>query len=254
MADHIGAPDISYYNGKYLLFYQSHKPNTCNAATGLATNTTLDPNDAGYEWLDHGLILRSEPFYDGLDVYCGNEDATFNAIDASFYVDNDTPWLVFGSTIGGIKLIELDPKTLKPVDDAKFHTLAQRFLLQKDPIIEAPYLLHRDDYYYLFVSFNHCCLDEQTNYQVRVGRAKEITGPYYDQNGWPLQWGGGTLVIRRDGQFIGTGHADVWREDDIDWLVHHSKDPAQNYRAYLNIRRLDWTRQGWPTVCKANSV
>ena len=37
-ADHIGAPDISYYQGRYLLFYQSHISDTCNAATGLATN------------------------------------------------------------------------------------------------------------------------------------------------------------------------------------------------------------------------
>ena len=36
-ADHVGAPDISYYEGQYLLYYQSHIPNSCNAATGLAT-------------------------------------------------------------------------------------------------------------------------------------------------------------------------------------------------------------------------
>jgi arabinan endo-1,5-alpha-L-arabinosidase len=57
-ADHIGAPDISYYQGRYLLFYQSHISDTCNAATGLATNAVLDPKHPDYEWVDHGLILR----------------------------------------------------------------------------------------------------------------------------------------------------------------------------------------------------
>ena len=56
VADHIGAPDIAYYNGQYLLFYQSHNPNTCDAATGLTINKTLDPSDPNYEWVDQGLI------------------------------------------------------------------------------------------------------------------------------------------------------------------------------------------------------
>ena len=39
--------------------------------------------------------------------------------------------------------------------------------------------------YHLFLSFNHCCKREETRYQVRMGRAKEMTGPYYDKRGWP---------------------------------------------------------------------
>ena len=84
-ADHIGAPDLAFYRGRYLYFYQSHISNTCNAATGLATNLSLDPNSANYQWLDHGLILRSKPHYADIDIYCGDESATFNAIDAHFF-------------------------------------------------------------------------------------------------------------------------------------------------------------------------
>ncbi|MFP8878486.1 MAG: family 43 glycosylhydrolase, partial [Myxococcota bacterium] len=60
-ADHIGSPDISYYGGRYLLFYQSHKSGTCDAATGLMANRTLDPESPDYEWIDHGQVLRSKP-------------------------------------------------------------------------------------------------------------------------------------------------------------------------------------------------
>lgn len=253
VADHIGAPDIAYYGGRYLLFYQSHKSNTCNAATGLATNTTLDPSDPNYEWVDQGLILRSEPFYEGVDIYCGNEKATFNAIDAHFTQDSDgKPWLVFGSTIGGIKLVALDPQTLQLADEHEFITLAQRWLLQDDPIIEAPHIVQRHGYYYLFMSFNHCCLDDKTQYQIRVGRAEKITGPYYDKSGWPLYLEGGTLLIDKDDRFIGTGHNDVYSESGQDWLVHHGKDPAEAYKAYLHIRELNWDKEDWPTVCVKN--
>ena len=70
-----------------------------------------------------------------------------------------------------------DPETLKPAEDAAYITLAQRWLLQEDPIIEAPFITFRDGYYYLFMSFNHCCIYDDTSYQMRVGRSKEVTGP-----------------------------------------------------------------------------
>jgi arabinan endo-1,5-alpha-L-arabinosidase len=255
VADHIGSPDIEHYQGRYVLFYQSHKGNTCFAATGVATNSTLDPGSADYLWQDHGLVLHSRPFYESVEVYCGNELGTFNAIDTHLFVDQDeTPYLVLGSTIGGIKLIELDPRTLKPLANASFTTLAQRFLFQSDPIIEAPYIKYRDGFYYLFVSFNHCCLGADTRYQVRVGRAESVTGPYFDESGWPMYLGGGSLLIDGDGAFVGTGHADVFTDKGSDWLVHHAKLPADDYRAYLNIRQLNWRQneagEDWPTVCK----
>ena len=249
-ADHIGAPDLAFYKGRYLYFYQSHISNTCNAATGLASNKSLDPASPDYQWVDHGLVLRSTPHYSDIDIYCGNENATFNAIDAHFFVDPEqTPWLVFGSTIGGIKLIELDPLTLKPLPNAEFTTLAQRFLLQDDPIIEAPHLLYRDGYYYLFVSFNHCCLGADTQYQVRVGRSRKIDGPYFDAQHWPLYLGGGTPLITNDGNYMGTGHSDLFSENGQDWLVHHAKRPDEDYRAYLHIRQMRWLPDGWPTLC-----
>ncbi|MCH2171900.1 arabinan endo-1,5-alpha-L-arabinosidase [Myxococcota bacterium] len=250
-ADHIGSPDISYYDGQYLLFYQSHESETCNAATGLAINAALDPESPHYSWTDRGQVLRSTPYLSSIDVICGDDEAIFNAIDAHFFQDIDgRVWLVFGSTIGGIKLIELDPSSLTLLPKSDYITLAQRFLLQKDPVIEGAHIVHRNGYYYLFLSFNHCCKGEDTAYQVRVGRAKKVTGPYYDKSGWPLEWGGGTLVIARDGSLIGTGHSAFFSEEDTDWLVHHAKDSENDFLPILNIRKIEWGEDLWPSVCR----
>ena len=142
-------------------------------------------------------------------------------------------------------------KLCNPRPGAEFVTLAQRWLLQDDPIIEAPHLIYRNGYYYLFVSFNHCCLGADTRYQVRVGRSRQIQGPYYDADRWPLYFGGGTLLIAQDGDYVATGHSDLFSASGQDWLVHHAKRPDQAYRAYLHIRKLNWSDGNWPSLCTA---
>ena len=59
------------------------------------------------------------------------------------------------------------------------------------------------------------------------------------------------MLIEREGDLIGTGHADVYSEDGYDYLVHHAYDATQDYRSVLNIRRLVWDEDGWPSACQA---
>ena len=47
--------------------------------------------------------------------------------------------------------------------------------------IEAPFIVHRGGYFYLFTSFDLCCRGIKSTYRTVVGRAKSITGPYVDQ-------------------------------------------------------------------------
>ena len=45
----IWAPDISYFNDKWHLYYAASNFGTQNSAIGLATNATLDPESADFE-------------------------------------------------------------------------------------------------------------------------------------------------------------------------------------------------------------
>ena len=252
--DHIGAPDIAWYDGKWVLYYQSHIGGTCNAGIAVATNTTLDPADPEYEWVDHGLVLRSTPLYEGTDLICGVDDVWFNAIDPHLFIDptNKKPWLAFGSTLGGLFLVDIDPQTFRPTQHPRdFTLLAARDLLQEDPIIEAPYIIHRNGWYYLFLSHNRCCQGPNTKYKILVGRSRNLAGPYFDRDGVSLLEEGGTVLIEREGNLIGTGHADVYSEGGYDYLVHHAYDADRDYVGTLNIRRLQWDAQGWPSACQS---
>ncbi len=252
--NHIGSPDIAWYDGKWVMYYQSHIAPGCNAAMGVATNVTLDPNDPEYKWDDHGLVLRSVPLFENIDIICGQDEVLFDAIDPHLFVDptDNRPWLVFGSTLGGIFLVEIDPKTFRPTQHPRnFVLLASRPLIQLDPIIEGAYMIHRNGWYYLFFSHNRCCQGPDTKYNILVGRSRTLAGPYFDKDGVALLDEGGTLLIEREGRVIGTGHTDVYSEAGYDYLVHHGYDSTLDYDSILNVRRLDWGDDGWPVACIA---
>jgi arabinan endo-1,5-alpha-L-arabinosidase len=73
---HIWAPDISFSNGQYSLFYSISTFGKNRSAIGLATNKTLDPKSPDFEWVDHGPVVTSVP---GRDMW--------NAIDPNLIRD-----------------------------------------------------------------------------------------------------------------------------------------------------------------------
>lgn len=228
------APDISYFNGKWHLYYSGSTFGSNRSVIALATNVTLDPDSPTYNWVDEGEVIRSRP------------TNNWNAIDPNLTFDTTgQPWLVFGSYWSGIKLRKLDLTTGKPAtDDETLYSLAQRF--NNSGAIEAPFLIHRQGYYYLFASFDSCCRGVDSTYNVRVGRSLEITGPYLDRQEIPLLEGGGTLLLRAYGQWRGPGHNGFYSEDGLDYIVYHAYDAKQVGIPKLRIEQLGWDEDGWP--------
>jgi arabinan endo-1,5-alpha-L-arabinosidase len=246
---HIWAPDISFANGQYSLFYSISTFGKNRSAIGLATTKTLDAKSPDYKWVDHGAVIESVP---GRDMW--------NAIDPNLVRDDKgTPWLTFGSFWSGIKLVQLRPDLTGPAEPAQWRTLARRprtaaltDSLPGDGAIEGPFIFRRDGYYYLFVSFDYCCRGPQSTYKMMVGRAKAVTGPYLDQAGTPMEQGGGTLVLQGDANWFGVGHNAVATFDKVDYLVFHGYDGHDKGRPKLRIEPLAWSADGWPHVAAAN--
>src|SRR5579872_5473641 len=55
------APDVSFFNGAYHVYYNGSLLHTQQTVIGLVTNTTLDPTNPEYKWVDRGLVLQSNP-------------------------------------------------------------------------------------------------------------------------------------------------------------------------------------------------
>lgn len=218
------APDISYWGGRWRLFYSVSTFGSQHSAIGVASNDKL----SGEGWRDDGPVLvsrRGDPY---------------NAIDPNIFVEKDgTPWLSFGSFWQGIFLVRLDPKTYKPQGEPK--CVAAR---PGSTAIEAPFLIWRQGWYYLFVSHDFCCRGVNSTYKSVVGRSKKLEGPYTDRDGRPLLQGGGTIVSRGQGRWRGPGHCAVVG----DTFLCHAYDAEHNGIPTLVMDALRWDKSGWPSL------
>ncbi len=162
--------------------------------------------------------------------------------------EGDQPWLAFGSYWSGIKLRKIDPATGGlSSEDETLYALAGRPRGPGLPgAVEAPFIIKRDGYYYLFVSFDACCRGVESTYNIRVGRSKELTGPYLDRDGTSMLAGGGTLVLAGSERWRGPGHNAILQEDGVERLVYHAYDAESGGVSKLRIETLLWDEEGWP--------
>jgi arabinan endo-1,5-alpha-L-arabinosidase len=244
--EELWAPDISYFDGLYHLYYAFSAFGKNTSGIALATNETLDPASPRYKWMDRGLVLRS---------YVQDD---YNAIDPNLILDaRGEAWLSFGSFWSGIKMRRLDRRTgLLSTTDTKTYALAARTpkttgtrnpdLPPDTEAIEAPFIFRHGEYFYLFTSWDLCCRGLKSTYRTMVGRSKSVTGPYVDRTGLALTEGGGSALLTANAQWLGPGGESLLHEKDRDLIVFHAYS-AMNGRPSLHISTIAW-RDGWPAA------
>jgi arabinan endo-1,5-alpha-L-arabinosidase len=234
------APDVSYFNGLYHVYYAGSTMYSQLSVIGLVTNVTLDPSDPNYQWVDQGEVIESDPGDD------------FNAIDPNILVDTDgSVWLTYGSYWTGIKQRQIDPATgMLLASNPTRYNLATRPGVPNDPI-EGASLVHHGSDYYLFVSIDYCCNQNfaTDDYKEIVGRGASAHGPFNDENGTPMMNGGGTVLLEGDGTWNapggGTAYLDAASGDSL--IIFHAISMPQNGAVYMWLKNLNWV-SGWPVI------
>ncbi|KQY23646.1 arabinan endo-1,5-alpha-L-arabinosidase [Cellulomonas sp. Root485] len=219
------APDLSYRNGQYYLYYSASTFGSMNSAIFLATS----PSGNAGTWTNRGLVVST------------TSSSNYNAIDPDLVVDEQGRWfLSFGSWWSGLKVIAIDPATgLR--SGSSMTSVASR-----SGGIEAPDIYYRGGYYYLFASFDNCCKGAASTYRIMVGRSTSVTGPYVDRAGTAMTSGGGTQILAGHGSIHGPGHSATLTDGDGTILFYHYYTDAGDSR--LGINRLSWDSAGWPVV------
>lgn len=223
----IWAPDISFFGGQYHLYYSVSTFGSNLSCIGHATRAALDSG----AWEDHEA------------VFCSNapgQNDNFNAIDPNVILDETgAPWMSFGSFWDGIRMIRLNLAGERA--GTELLSLASR----GGGAIEAPFIVRRCGYYYLFVSFDRCCQGADSTYNIRVGRSSTLLGPYADRDGRPMLDGGGTLLVQGGGDWAAAGHNAVLFDGARAYNVYHAY-PAADGGSQLRISELVWDAEGWP--------
>jgi arabinan endo-1,5-alpha-L-arabinosidase len=239
-ATEIWAPDISYFNGAYHLYYAVSTFGSNVSAIGLATNPTLDSTDPSYKWTDQGMILQSTASDD------------FNAIDPNIFIDTDgSVWLTYGSFWSGIYQQQIDSTTGQIEAESSTYHLAERASSVANDPIEGASLVHEGSYYYLFVSWDYCCESEpvQSNYKIVVGRGTSRNGPFVDESGVDMASGGGMILLQGDGvAWSAPGGQTVYIDSTGgDLIVFHALRLSEGGLDYLFVRTITW-ENGWPVI------
>lgn len=224
------APDISFHNGQYYLYYSASTFGSRNSAIFLATS----PTGLSGSWTHQGMIIST------------NNSSNYNAIDPNLFIDASNQWwLTFGSFWSGIKMVRINTATgQRSTTDTAIRSLATR-PSSAGGAIEAPFLYRHGAFYYLFTSFDRCCQGAQSTYRIAVGRSTSPTGPYVDRNGVAMTAGGGTEILAGHGSIHGPGGQSVIADAGADVLVYHYY--ANDNSARLGINLIGW-ESDWPFV------
>jgi arabinan endo-1,5-alpha-L-arabinosidase len=128
--------------------------------------------------------------------------------------------------------------------------------------VEGPYIVYNaeTDYYYLFVSYG----DLFKNYNVRVGRSRNITGPYTyslndslsmetkggnDNNHGNKVLGGYYFDFDSSVSRMATGHCSVLKDTDGKWLLfNHVRNTGNRNYHYIQVHQLFFNEKGWPVI------
>ena len=237
---HVWAPDVVQWHGKWWLAYSCSTFGKNGSAIGLLSKPSLKFPI----WKDEGCIVTSR-----------EERDNWNAIDPNFIIDDqDQPWLVWGSFWDGTTMHIAkgeQPRTIarrySPKNENRMPNPTSKYAGTN--AIEAPFIMRHGGYYYLFVSWDYCCMGSKSTYQVVVGRSKTVDGPYVDYKGVDMREGGGTPVIAGDKkQFEAIGHCAAYHLNGEDVYISHGYSVEHKGAAILVQRKIQWTADGWPKI------
>eukprot|EP01052_Picozoa_sp_SAG31_P020668 SAG31_NODE_1565_length_7868_cov_27.758914_7_plen_410_part_00 len=223
------APDISFHHGEWRLYYAVSSFGSQRSCIGLAVSASLlEPH-----WRDRGPAVCSElcaPINQPSPIACNAIDPHVLYTEAGKVGEEQAKaYMSFGSFWTGIKLVELNastgllplslPRDMDGLQGNKIYNIAENFRPDPPRPIEASWLEYdaQSQYFFLFVNWGFCCRGTNSTYEIRVGRARKVHGPFVDRAGVGLEKGGGSLLLGTQGSYVGPGQVGLlpWPQPDI---------------------------------------
>ena len=248
----IWAPDVVKVKDKWIYYYSlSAWDGPCGI--GYAVSDSVNG-----EYTDMGRL------FDSAEIKGDYSLGVFNAIDPQVIVDDDgSVYMVFGSFRGDY-LIQLTEDGMGLYNGVQYQK-ENKTLVAGQPTTkwdgaqyEGSYIFKKDGYYYYMGSTGKCCEGANSTYNVRVGRATNIRGPYIDSDGKDLRLSVSTstygdIVVyskKSNTDVKGPGHNSIMVDDAGNyWFYAHAFLSTDNYGTrHLMMDKLLWDEKGFPYI------
>jgi beta-xylosidase len=219
------APEISEYRGKFYIYYVGRKR---GGPLSISVATAAQPQGP---WRDHGPLIGQPA----------------GSIDADTAVDEQGERYLIWKEDGNSRRQPTPIWAQKLSEDGTKLVGEMKELLRNDApwekqLVEGPFVLRRNGYFYMFYSGNGCC-GAGCNYALGVARAKQLLGPWEKNPANPILAGNTNWRCPGHGSIITT-------PDGHDLLLYHAYDA----KAFIYVGRqglldeVNWGPDGWPTI------
>jgi len=219
------APEIAEHKGTYFIYYVGRKR---GGPLSLAVATAQHPSGP---WTDHGPMV-------------GQEVGSIDAVPISD--EKGDRYLIWKED--GNSRNRLTPLWIQKLSDDGTKLVGEmKEIMRNDAVwernlIEGPFVLRRNDWYYLFYSGNACC-GRGCNYALGVARAKNLFGPWEKYQHNP--------ILAGNAEWICPGHGSIVTDlAGRDYLLYH----AYNAKTFVYVGRqglldqITWQENGWPSI------
>lgn len=221
------APEIHHVGAGFVAYFVALSPSRHKMCIGAARAATIDGT-----WTDLGHPLVCDPHV-GL-------------IDPDMHTSSDGRHILYYKTDGN----GLTPQERTIIYGQELtadgvhvtggrHRLIQNTLAWEGDVVEAPWVEHRGNYYYLFYSGFRYCND---TYGVGVARARSPLGPFHKRS---------APILHSNSRWIGPGHNSVVSAAGHDFIVYHAWSGAHSCGEggdrELLVDRISW-HGGWPFI------
>ncbi len=221
------APEVYYINGKYVCYYATKAADEW-FKIGVATAS----NPTG-PFTDKGIPLASNPGY--------------SLIDPTFFRDsiNNKNYILWKTNKNALSPPQQTEIVLQEVSQDGLLLVGSAInilindLAWEGLVIEAPSMMYRNGYYYLFYSGNNYGTDK---YGVGVARCATIGGTYTKK---------GAPILVSDARFDGPGGQSIVTNSTVaPYLLFYHARLRSNAAAgrYLMMDEINWGADNWPTV------
>lgn len=171
-------------------------------------------------------------------------------------VESKDHYLFYGHHQGGIYALHLNPRNgLAHIEG--FGVCVARRPQWMSGAVSQPYVVHNPDtgYYYLFVAYGF----SESDSNIRVGRSRQITGPYLDVKGRDLAdpddfRAAAGFMISAGYRFDGSDGSKapsrpmVFRTEEGKWFFTQETFGCASKEKRFEVRELLWTDNGWPVL------